>query len=74
MARRASGRDESGGDVIRHRPVGQRQCDSAQPLSGVATVAIEWRWSGTSVAKVAGHRGVRAGQGKPSCVVVKNRA
>jgi hypothetical protein len=40
MARRAGGRCESGGDVIRHRRVCQRQRDGALPLSGVATVAI----------------------------------
>ena len=74
MARRASGRDESRSDVIWHGRVGQRQCDGALPLSDVATVAVEWRRSGTGVAKVAGHRDVRAGQRKRRGVVVKNRA
>ena len=76
MARRAGGWNDSGdcgvgGEVIRYRST--QRC-GALPLSGVATIAIEWRRSRSEVAKVAGHRGVRAGQRKPGCVVVKDRA
>ena len=63
MASRAGGFDDSGdggvgGEVIRYRPA--ERC-GALPLSGVATVTIEWRRSRSEVTKVAGHGGVRAG-------------
>jgi hypothetical protein len=76
VARGACGWDDSGdngvdGEVIRDRPTQRR---GALPLSGVATIAIQRRRSCCEVAKVAGHRGVRASQGKPGCIVVKDRA
>ena len=55
---RRTGNGKSGGDVIRYRP---GQCHGVLPIGGVATIAIQWRRSGTGVAKIAGHRGVRAG-------------
>ena len=60
----------TGGDVIGNRPA--QRC-RALPLSGVATVTIHWRRSGTGVAKIAGDCGVRAGQWKGRCVVIKGR-
>src|SRR5260370_11374159 len=55
VARRACGWDDSGdagvdGEVVRHRPA---ECCGAQPLSGMATVAIRRRRSGSGVAKIA---------------------
>ena len=76
VARRAGGWDDSddgrvGGEVIRYRPA---QSCRALPLSGVATIAIGRRLGGADVAKVAGHRDVRAGQRETRRVVVKDRA
>jgi len=75
VARRAGGWDNSddrriGREVIRYCPA-QGCC--ALPRSSVATVAICRRRSGTGVAKVAGHGGVKAGQGEGGSVVVKGR-
>lgn len=66
-----SGCGRVGSEVIRHRPA---HCRSALPLGGVATVAVGRGHGGTGVAKVAGHRDVRAGQRETGCVVVKDRA
>ena len=46
----------------------------ALPLSGVATVAIDRRHRRAGVAKVAGHRDMRAGQWETGKAMVKNRA
>jgi hypothetical protein len=57
--------------MVRHGPA--QRC-GALPLSGVATVTIGRRHSGTGVAKVAGHGDMRAGQRETGCIVIKNRA
>ena len=67
---RARGRETIAGMV---RDGSAKSC-SALPLSGVATVAIGRRHCGTDVAKVAGHRDVRAGQRETGRVVVEDRA
>ena len=59
------------GEVIRYCSAERR---GALPLCRVATVAIGGRHSGTGMAKVARHGGMRAGQGKAGCAVVKDRA
>jgi hypothetical protein len=60
-----------GGEVIRYGPA--ERC-SALPLCRVAAIAIRRGHSGTGVAEVARHSGMRAGQGKAGCAVVKDRA
>ena len=59
------------GQVIRYGPA---ECRGALPLCCVAAIAISRRHSGTGVAKVTGYGGMRAGQGKAGCAVVKDRA
>lgn len=66
-----AGSREAGPGMVRHRPAHR---GGALPLSGVATVAIGRRDSGSGVAEVAGHGHMRAGQWKTCGVVIKDGA